>query len=214
MLRAQLQRAVDVLFPPCGVFARKPEHQVHADVADAGVPQSLHRHCRLVGRVPPADEAENVGGKTLRPHAHPVDWRRSHVSREILRHVVGVALESHLQAPRLHLIIFIYGVENPVGLPGRQSRGSSAAEINRPQRFGGVVFSQFQFAAHRVGVPRAQFRGGGGIEAAVDAAAFAERDVNVKSGHENGMVYSAKILICFKILGFCAKFFCQLVEKA
>ena len=101
---------------------------------------------------------------------------------EILGDVVGVALHCNLR--RLAIAGFYCkdiadSAEDALRVAWRQLRRRASSKIYCGNGFVDIVLSQKHFPAEAVGIARALLAVGGGIEASIDAAAFAERNVNV-----------------------------------
>ena len=156
MLHAETEGLVDVLFPVGEGLARKSEHQVDGDIADARLAQQRRGSSHLSSRMATAKQAQAVVGEGLRPHRDAVDGRLGNPIRKRWGDVVRITLHRHLD--RLRPIYLIYIGEETVELIRCELARCATPEIDRRD---GLVGGQFlrpqrQFLAEGIDVGIAQ----------------------------------------------------------
>lgn len=157
------------------------KHEVDADVAYAVEAKGLHGAAHLTGRVATVEEAQAVVVEGLGAHAHAVHRQ---VVEHVAPYVVGVALHGDLRMG-IHGEHLIYISEDLVEIGRRQLRGRATPQVDGGEGDGIVghaIAQQEHLAAERIDIAVVQLGAYGGIEAAIDATARTERNVNVKSG--------------------------------
>ena len=239
----QLEHVGNIGLPLLECFSWETEHKVYGYVADAGLPQAADRTHRLCRRMPPVKETQPFVREGLHAHGDTVDRQRAQSPGKLCRHVVGITLHGNLDGcngtalfpvrphvpSKRQVIHRFYRMEQPVqALEGQLGRRAST-QVDAGQLrslsagCGFFIRPQFHLMAHRIHIPflyrlplSLPSGRNGGIEAAVDAAAGAERNVYVKSCHDVGNTYiynmcnavsPANVLISFKRIGVFSKNF-------
>lgn len=149
--------------------------KVDADVAEARMSQQGDGLAGLLGVVSTVEELEQLVVEGLYAHAHPVDGQRGEQLSEVWRDVVGVALNGYLSGTGA-----VDMLEEPFQLVMGEAAWCSSPYIDRRPV---VRSSEGQFFAEGVDILVGEMEKRRGVEGAVGAPAFAERDVNIESAH-------------------------------
>lgn len=128
MLHAQAEGGVDVALPVGECLARKTEHQVDADVADACVAEAADSCTDVVGMVAATQEAEAGVVEGLGAHADAGDGELRQRRGIFNRDVVGVTLDGDLfQRGEVGAVHLIYMVEQLAELVAAELARRTAA---------------------------------------------------------------------------------------
>ena len=183
VLRAELQGAVERPAQDVAAEARNAEDQIHGDVSEAAAPGRPHRLLGLRRGVAAVHQPQAVVVEGLDADREAVDARFAQGREVGLVQIVGVGLEGRLLGSGA--VEELRGVfEQPADRPGRTERRRAAPEVAGADGLAAqVVAARLQFAVHgfdeRVEPPGADLL----EKVAVGAGPFAERYVEIDSGH-------------------------------
>ena len=192
MLYVEAKGAVDVALPLTERLARESVHQVDADVADAGFPQSADGLLHLISGVAAMEEVQALVVEGLGTHRDAVDGELGQGLGIFRGNVIRVTFDGDFNpTPNPsrgwgELIHLIYIYKELAQLVGGQLAGGSAAEVYRVNSLSSLLSplsSDHHLPTHRINVALTQTGVGSGVEGAIDAAAFAEGYMYVDSCH-------------------------------
>ena len=181
MVREQLDRVFEGVLPRRDELIGQAEHEIDAEVVEPGLPGRLHRRDCVVGRVPPAEQAQLVVVERLHADAEPVDAGSAYRREPLAGAIAGVRFERGLRVGR-QVERRRDGAHQPSDVAGGEVRRCAAAEEEAREPGPAEPRAPLrEVVAQRVDVARHQrLDARVGVEVAVGAARLAERDVDVQ----------------------------------
>ena len=116
-----------------GRLPREPQHQVEADVVEAGPARGVERSARPGLVVDPAEARQFLVDERLHAEAQPVDAGLAVAGQPVERHRFRVGLERDLGA-RVHVERFAAGTDQCGNVGRGEQRRGASAEVDRVGR--------------------------------------------------------------------------------